>query len=156
MIKKCAMSVLGYAIVLVIILGVVMIISAPMIVDKHKQDSDQNMVNNIPQYDNRNRDNYMTPRDYKEIRNSYNSSDSSNQVELVSELRRVENNLSSRIDSIERAQNDLLRNQASRVSDKYECTIEGNMDANGNIVPITSENSALENQKFVFVCEYVK
>ena len=38
MIRKNAMSTMGYAIVLVIILGVVMILSAPMMMSKYKGD----------------------------------------------------------------------------------------------------------------------
>ena len=38
--KKRAMSTLGYAIALVIILGVVMIISAPMMIDKYKNNKE--------------------------------------------------------------------------------------------------------------------
>lgn len=38
MIRKNAMSTMGYAIILVIILGVVMILSAPMMMSKYKGD----------------------------------------------------------------------------------------------------------------------
>ena len=41
--KKSAMSTMGYAIVLVIILGIVMILSAPMMMGKYKGDK-KNMM----------------------------------------------------------------------------------------------------------------
>lgn len=116
--KKSAMSAMGYAIVSVIILGIVMIVSAPMLVNNVKEEKPQE-----PQM------NYE-----KEETSSY------------SELRSIEERLSSRIDNLERRQSD-----ANVVTDKYVCSIEGKLDENGEVVPVDSPNRF---DKFVFVCEY--
>lgn len=42
--KKFAMSALGYVIILVIILGIVMIISAPMMADKYKKNGNLSKI----------------------------------------------------------------------------------------------------------------
>ena len=103
--KKSAMSALGYAIVIVILLGIGMIISAPMMLDKYNSENTQ-----------------------------------TKQIEKYSELQELESRLSSRISRLERNQ-----------TDKYVCTIEGNLDDEGNIVPVDSVNAS---EKFIFVCEY--
>lgn len=110
--KKYAMSTLGYAIVLVIILGLVMIISAPMLIDKYNN---------------------------KEIPKTVEEYNSTQDV-----LYDLETRLTARIEELEKRQN-------SSVSNKYICTIDGNLDENGNIVP---KESSFATEKFVFVCEY--
>lgn len=116
--KKSAMSAMGYAIVSVIVLGIVMIVSAPMLVSNVKEEKPQ------------------------EPQMNYEREESSS----YSELRSIEERLSSRIENLERSQND--RNV---VTDKYVCTIEGKLDENGDVVPA---DSAGRSDKIVFVCEY--
>ena len=61
------------------------------------------------------------------------------------ELRNLEARLTSRIERLE-------QNQPSTVSNKYVCTIEGNLDSDGSVVPVGSRSDL---KKFVFVCEYM-
>lgn len=120
--KKFAMSTMGYAIVLVIILGVVMIISAPMLADKYKK------------VDKKTNSPIVEPS----VTSHYE----------YSELREIENRLSSRIDDIERRQNSVDTNS---YTNKYVCKIEGNLDDSGIVVPFDNPDG-----KIVFVCEYKK
>ena len=119
--KKSAMSAMGYAIISIIILGVGMIISAPMLVNNVKEDKSQS--------------------DFKSFEREEISNDNA-------EVRELENRLTARIDDMERRQ---ANPQRDSLRDKYVCTIEGNLDENGNIVPT---DSPYKTEKFVFVCEY--
>ncbi len=104
--KKFAMSVMGYAIVTVIILGIVMIASAPMLVNNTKE---------------------------KKVSEPVQRSEERTVSENSSDLRRVEEYLLSRIDELERRQSS--NNESNTVRDKYVCTIEGTLDDDGNVVP---------------------
>lgn len=116
--KKSAMSAMGYAIVSVIILGLIMIISAPMLVTNVKEEE-------------------KPSEPVKEYQNDY------------SELRTLEERLTSRIDDLERRQ---VNNQGQNtVTDKYICSIEGKLNENGDVVPLDGSDSG---EKIVFVCEY--
>lgn len=106
--RKLAMSALGYAIVIVILLGVGMIISAPMMVEKYKVEDN--------------------PQSHQTQNGGY------------SELDELEQRLNNRISRLEKVQ-----------TDRYVCTIEGNLDDEGNLVPVDSVNAS---ERFVFVCEY--
>ena len=148
---------MGYAIALVIIIGRFMIIGAPMIVDNYKND------NKTAQSEQNNR----TNNDYE--RETYERSDVTDRegrfVDIMREMRRIEDNLNSRVNDLETAQNDLRQNiqnssqenqSSSSVTDKFICTIEGNLDSEGNFVPIDKRTNVedTKKQKFVFVCEY--
>ncbi len=163
--KKLAMSALGYAIVLVIILGVVMIISAPMLADKYKTNqlntddgdviSENNSNSETRRSYRRNRSSSSVPVGESSADDSY-SAGTSNMVDIASEIRRIEDRMENRIRSVERNQQELMQrnaNNASSVSNKYVCSIEGTLDADNNVIPIDS-SSDLKSQKFVFVCEY--
>lgn len=113
--KKSAMSAMGYAIVSVIILGIVMIVSAPMLVPNVKEEEKQ-------------------PEPVREYQNDY------------SELKMLEERLTSRIADLERRQ--VNQNNAT---DKYICSIEGKLSESGDVVPFDSPEG---NEKIVFVCEY--
>ncbi len=156
MIKKNAMSNIGYAIVLVIILGVVMIISTPMLANKYNKNPNESVTN---EPDINRSDDYETER--RNTRN--NSYDNGQMVNLMDEMRRIEVSLDSRINDLESRQREFQenvqrnpQNNQSSISDKFICSIEGNLDAAGNFVPIDN-NTAMQDakkQKFVFVCEY--
>lgn len=143
--KKSAMSTMGYAIVLVIILGIVMILSAPMMMGKYKGDK-KNIDNNQEQdYDGR--------QNYDERVNDYQSSSSDGDVAV--ELRNLESRINSRISDLEarQAQNTSVQNQ--NVSDKFICSLEGNVDADGNVISIEGKSmDEVKRSKMVFVCEY--
>lgn len=143
--KKSAMSTMGYAIVLVIILGIVMILSAPMIMGKYKGDK-KNIDNNQEQ-------NYDDRQNYDERVNDYQSSSSDGDVAV--ELRNLESRINSRISDLEarQAQNTSVQNQ--NVSDKFICSLEGNVDADGNVISIEGKSmDEVKRSKMVFVCEY--
>ena len=143
--KKSAMSTMGYAIVLVIILGIVMILSAPMMMGKYKGDK-KNIDNNQEQ-------NYDGRQNYDERVNDYQSSSSDGDVAV--ELRNLESRINSRISDLEarQAQNTSVQNQ--NVSDKFICSLEGNVDADGNVISIEGKSmDEVKRSKMVFVCEY--
>lgn len=143
--KKSAMSTMGYAIVLVIILGIVMILSAPMMMGKYKGDK-KNVDNNQEQ-------NYDDRQNYDGRVNDYQSSSSDGDVAV--ELRNLESRINSRISDLEarQAQNTSVQNQ--NVSDKFICSLEGNVDADGNVISIEGKSmDEVKRSKMVFVCEY--
>lgn len=143
--KKSAMSTIGYAIVLVIILGIVMILSAPMMMGKYKGDK-KNIDNNQEQ-------NYDGRQNYDERVNDYQSNSSDGDVAV--ELRNLESRINSRISDLEarQAQNTSVQNQ--NVSDKFICSLEGNVDADGNVISIEGKSmDEVKRSKMVFVCEY--
>lgn len=143
--KKSAMSTMGYAIVLVIILGIVMILSAPMMMGKYKGDK-----KNI---DNKQEQNYDGRQNYDGHVNDYQSSSSDGDVAV--ELRNLESRINSRISDLEarQAQNTSVQNQ--NVSDKFICSLEGNVDADGNVISIEGKSmDEVKRSKMVFVCEY--
>ncbi len=143
--KKSAMSTMGYAIVLVIILGIVMILSAPMMMGKYKGDK-KNIDNNQEQ-------NYDGRQNYDERVNDYQSSSSDGDVAV--ELRNLESRINSRISDLEarQAQNTSVQNQ--NVSDRFICSLEGNVDADGNVISIEGKSmDEVKRSKMVFVCEY--
>ncbi len=109
--KKSAMSTMGYAIVSVIVLGMVMIISAPMLVDSVKDKKPAEPEKN-----------FAVP----EIPDN------------SSELRELESRLSACIDNLEQRQTEV--SQQPQVTNKYVCTIEGSVDEAGNLVPVDSPN----------------
>ena len=110
------MSAVGYAIILVIILGVVMIISAPMMANKYKNNDE-----------------------IKKTQNSF--------FDAEYEIRRVEENLTQRIEALENAGGRTYSN----ISDKYVCTMEKNPSDYGNLQQI---DGGADPKKFVFICEY--
>ena len=111
--KKSAMSAMGYAIVSVIVLALVMIISAPMLVNNGKEVKNTNSEPVVQ---------YETQDD--------------------SQLKSIEERLSSRIDNLERRET---------VSNRYVCSIEGKVDENGEVITVECSGSS---GNFVFVCEY--
>lgn len=161
--KKFGMSNLGYAIVLVIIVGIIMIISAPMIVTNIKdKDGNPNNISdrkNLQNYDKDKINDYNNNRAVPENNTDYNyenrnSQDATNNYGI----RDLEQRLNSRIDNLEVRLNDFINNMQakSNKTDNYVCSIEGRLDANNNVVPIDNQQDAsdLKTQKFVFVCQY--
>lgn len=127
--KKFAMSAMGYGIVSVIVLGIIMIISAPMIVNNSKKEKPQIPDENIENI------NHQPPA------NTSNNFD-------YSELQSLEERLNARIDSLETRQNS---QPAPSSSNNYLCTMEGALDASGEVIPLESPNRT---DKIVFVCQY--
>lgn len=126
--NKKGLSVIGYAICLVIILGLVMIISAPMMVNRVENNVRKEEI--LP---------VQTPAE--EVPDNY----------VMAEIRSVESSLSSRISYLERRQSE----NNSSVSDKFVCSIEGTANDNGDVIPLSGRgNIDIKSQKIVFVCEY--
>lgn len=159
--KKFAMSAVGYAIVMVIVLGVVMIISAPMMADKYKNknanpDTGNNNYNQVSGVHP-----VSSPVPSSSVPSSngdYNMSEQ-NYADISSELRHMEQRFESRINDIERNQQEIMNNahnSNSSVSDRYVCSIEGYLNENNDVVPIDNQTTSqdISNKKFVFVCEY--
>lgn len=142
--RKKAMTTMGYAIVSVIVLGIIMIISAPMIINSNKNKN--------------NADN----QEYQEDRRDYDQYSSDNRsVDVVAEMQNIESRLNSRINDIETRQNNQSQqnysnNNNSTVTNKYVCSMEGTLDRDNNVIPLDTQqpSTSLQNQKIVFVCEY--
>ncbi len=158
--KKFAMSALGYVIVLVIILGIVMIISAPMMADKYKKNG--NPSRNTGSKSEYSDENYKDDRDrdyYNEQRrrseDDYNESTSGNYA-LKDDLLQIENRFNTKFYDMERNISRLANSSSGTgVSDKYVCSIEGYLDSSGSVQEIGKDTSIdIRNQKIVFVCEY--
>ena len=138
--NKKAMSTIGYAIVCVIILGIIMIISAPMIIDSNKNKQD---VDSQPTREE-----------------SHDSEPMPDNQDIVSEMQNIESRLNSRINDIEARQSNQPQqnysNSSASVTNKYVCSMEGTLDRDNNVIPLNSQQPSanLQNQKIVFVCEY--
>lgn len=130
--KKFAMSAMGYGIVSVIVLGIIMIISAPMIVNNSKREKTQTPNENIENIEN------VDPQPPANTSNNFD----------YSELQSLEERLNARIDSLETRQNS---QPAPSSSNNYLCTMEGALDASGEVIPLESPNRT---DKIVFVCQY--
>lgn len=157
--KKYAMSNMGYAIVLIIILGVFMIISAPMIMDSYKNDN-KNSQNRENSYE---RDNDYDARSERHARDRRrgNYSDEFQMDNLMNEIRNLEARFDSRLNELEMHQREIQEtphesSKNNTISDKFICSIEGYLDADGNFVTLDNKTAVQggKNQKFVFVCEY--
>ena len=145
--KKRAMSTLGYAIVLVIILGVVMIISAPMMIDKYKKGNNSQYDNYVQSSEDQSK--YLPNNRVENQENTRENSD-----ELFNQLRIMEDRINTRLEYLESRQNQNSGSSQSS-SDKYVCEIEGNVDADGNVTPIDNMSmNEVRKRKIVFVCEY--
>lgn len=141
--NKKAMSTIGYAIVCVIILGIIMIISAPMIIDSNK-----------------NKNNPDNPSNQEESSDYEPYSSDNSDINVVEEMQNIESRLNSRISDIEARQNNQPQqnysNSSAPVTNKYVCSMEGTLDRDNNVIPLNSQQPSanLQNQKIVFVCEY--
>lgn len=145
--KKRAMSTMGYAIVLVIILGVVMIISAPMMIDKYKKGNNSQYDNYVQSSEDQSK--YLPNNRVENQENTRENSD-----ELFNQLRIMEDRINTKLEYLESRQNQKSDSSQSS-SDKYVCEIEGNVDADGNVTPIDNMSmNEVRKRKIVFVCEY--
>lgn len=159
--KRNAMSNMGYAIISVIVLGVIMIISTPMIIDSYKVGNKDNSQN--PSEESQNIDERRV-RDREDYNNSIGNVTERDILDMSNKIRRIESDFDLRIRELERNQREALGNNSSgqtqgserEMSDKFVCTIEGNLDAEGNIIPLDSKSvmQSGRKQKIVFVCDY--
>lgn len=145
MTKRIGLSVVGYAIILIIILAFVMIISAPMLVEDLGKDGKKNNQEEVAN------------EEVNSPENEYNRYLDENLINITDEMHNMENRLSSRIDNLEMQQNVPPQSpvEPSHISDSYICKIEGVQNEYGNTVPI-ARDADLSTQKIVFVCEYKK
>ncbi len=140
MYKKNGMSGIGYAIVLVIVLGVIMIASAPMLVDKNNVEAPQEKTAAVPEPKRQIHE--ESNFDYEQIRH---------------QIENLEDRLSSRISNLEMSQQqNKNKSPNSSLQNKYICSLEGSLDEEGNVIPLNEPNPDNQrNQKIVFVCEYI-
>lgn len=134
--RKTAMSAIGYAICTVIILGIIMIVSAPMMVDKYNADKNSQTNRNFQ------------PQVQEQMYNNANNSDN------FYSLQETLNQVSSRLDSLERnqaSQGSQGNQSVAQGTNRYICSMEGYLDNNGEVVPIDNPNRT---EKIVFVCDY--
>lgn len=160
--RKYAFSTMGFAIVLVIILGIVMIISAPMMADKYKDKTPKNSDYDEKYSSSKNEQEYYDNKSSDNI--SYNYDRLEREISRTrDDVSALESRILNQVDFKFREEMQ-RRESSSSVSDRYVCSIEGYLDVNGNVVPVNSDsNSDRANdartsltKKFVFVCQYNK
>ncbi len=137
--KQPALSPIGIAIAIVMLLALLMIVSAPVIVDNTKKDSGKSHVN----YNQERiyQENYERERhDIESLRNEMSETYKSQIQYLESKISNMELQMQQLTDS----------SQAGRR--KYFCTLEGALDSNGENVQITKEVQQNPNTKYIFVC----
>lgn len=134
--KRLALSPIGIAIAIVCLLALVMIFSAPMVVDKYKNDEGGS----------------------QNIQNPSNA-DSAVRVLSNSELTDRIEQLNNRIEDIDRQSRNLEQNINNQINQRnpanansYNCSIEGVVDANGEMIPASQVKSTTPDTKYVFVC----
>ncbi|MFR1672898.1 MAG: hypothetical protein ACLSWI_08150 [Candidatus Gastranaerophilaceae bacterium] len=157
--KRKALSTMGFAIIFVIILGVVMIISAPMMADKYK-DKTPKVSEPQPEDLSGMNTNEVPPN----LEHPRYMNDTNVNQRYEDRYMDIENRIMSQVDYKirEAMRNFVPQSSDSSVSDKYVCTIEGYMDEEGNVIPINSGNTSDRadqakvsyERKFVFVCQY--
>ena len=151
---------MGNEIISVIVLGVIMIISTPMIIDSYKVGNKNNPQNSS---DYQNREERHAP-DSEDYNNSVGNVTERDVLDLSNRIRRLETEFNIRIRELESNQREAISNNSSEqtqsskgeISDKFVCTIEGNLDAEGNLIPLDSKSvmKSDKKQKIVFVCDY--
>ena len=120
--KYYGLSTMGYVIASFIAIGIIMIFSAPMLIDNFTlSENNKGKINN-------------------------QISDKEISANVVEQLASKINKLDKRVSNLE----ENLINQQN-VLDKYVCSIEGTLNAEGEVAPI-DDNA----DRFVFVCEYKK
>ncbi|MBP3924817.1 hypothetical protein J6E39_06210 [bacterium] len=127
---KSALSPVGIAIAIVCLLGLVMILSTPVIVDKYQHKNAAN-VNIEPENQNIINDLSMKITELEQRIN-----------EVDNNARNIEQNL--------RIQSPSAR--SARSENSYSCTIEGVVDENGNMISASQVKSTTPETKYVFVC----
>ena len=146
--KKYGMSSIGYAIVTVILVGVLMIISAPMIIDTYKTDNkNSGEISKLPK-----------PNDTNNSENNDLNNNEKYMIDLAQKIRNLEDQMNVRISALEQKNNNVSPpNTNNTVSDRYVCSIEGTLSESGDVIPLSqNDNSNIETKKIVFVCEYRK
>ena len=154
MIRKNAMSTMGYAIILVIILGVVMILSAPMMMSKYKGDkkSSDEYSKKDEDYDNY-KDRERDKEEYSDSGYNRDMSNNNSSDDISRDLKILEDRMNSRFNDIEARQSQ--KSSSPTITDKYVCSIEGSVDSDGNVTPVDNMNmDEIKRRKIVFVCEY--
>ena len=101
MIRKNAMSTMGYAIILVIILGVVMILSAPMMMSKYKGDkkSSDEYSKKDEDYDNY-KDRERDKEEYSDSGYNRDMSNNNSSDDISRDLKILEDRMNSRFHDI--------------------------------------------------------
>lgn len=142
--KKQALTPVGIAIAIVVLLGMVMILSAPMLVDTNKKPANSKV---------------QTPVEAPEIKGDNNNgatdknTPSPEVTSMFNQLQSQINFLSTRISNLESAPANRNSSSASQGGkNQYSCTLEGVVDQNGNTIPMSQMKTRTPDTKFVFVC----
>ena len=161
--RNAAISAMGVGIIFVIVLGIVMIVSAPMIAKKNvkNENFEQKSYNNEDFHKTSfNTDEHL---DYRQNEDKREESDISKnypqdglsalRAEMNNNIQNTESRIYDRIDARLREISMQTSNQG--VKDKYVCSIVSYVDSQGQpISPNASDKSKAV--KFVFECEYVR
>lgn len=132
--KRSALSPIGIALAIVMLLGVLMIISAPVIVENSKKSQEEAQV---------------PPPAYNEGNVRYNNEENMN--DRISEYEAQVRYLESRISDLEAVQQQ-RQNSEGRNSKRYNCTLESALDADGETIQLNRENYNNPSTQYVFVC----
>jgi TolA-binding protein len=132
--KRPGLSPIGIAIAIVMLLGLLMIISAPVIVENNSKDRGEYQVER--NYDKR------ESRDH-----SYEEQRFSDMSEYQAQIQYLE----SRISDLEGKINKRDNSNSSDIRG-YNCSLESALDSDGEAVELTRENYNNPNIRYVFVC----
>lgn len=162
--RSAAISAMGVGIIFVIVLGIVMIVSAPMLANKNKKkiNTYDEVEVQEPSYRHEERMPEEPSRETESYRTS-TSSDSSSQYsdyqsrieDLQYDIRRVEEDMNHKIDSRMDAMRMELSQSQRTVRDKYVCSIVSYVDEQGQPISPNSPDKS-KASKFVFECEYTR
>lgn len=127
---KRALSPVGIAIAIVCLLGLVMILSTPIIADKYHS---KNAANVNVEPENQNLINDLSMK-ISELERRIN--------EVDNNARNIEQNMRAQVPAAKPA----------RSENSYSCTIEGVVDENGNMIAASQVKNTTPETKYVFVC----
>ncbi|MCI1273828.1 MAG: hypothetical protein LKG27_05285 [Clostridiaceae bacterium] len=141
--KKQALTPVGIAIAIVVLLGMVMILSAPMLVDTTKK----------PTTTTEQPDTKATPNPNDTIKNDVDKNTPSPEVtSMFNQLQSQINFLTTRVSNLESAPTRSSSSASQGGKNQYSCTLEGVVDQNGNTIPMSQMKTRTPDTKFVFVC----
>lgn len=143
--SRLALSPMGIAIAIIILLALVMIISTPMIVDSSskKAENKNNEINTTATQPPITVPTQPTPEQQT----------ADQQTAQYQQLQNQLHYLELRISNLESySQKNNTSSSQPTTTNQYNCTIEGVVDENGNTVPFSKARPATADTKYVFVC----
>ncbi|MFI3300780.1 MAG: hypothetical protein R3Y28_05100 [Candidatus Gastranaerophilales bacterium] len=141
--KKNAVSFLGFTLIMFIILGVIMVFSAPVLKNRILDENSKQVEGDV------------------EIEQSRSRNRNENRDESIGNSREIYELKNEILEEVDYRIKQASESQDEEVSDRYVCSIEGYVDDSGRPISINSDSrndiQRLKNsgkKRFVFICEY--